>query len=65
MNRRDALQKELDHLQEGVGRLFWECELPSDLSLHKARGTVYKLIIIFITGSFGIILSTNKLHEVI
>lgn len=44
MNRRDALQKELDHLQEGVGRLFWECELPSDLSLHKARGTVYKLI---------------------
>lgn len=33
MDRSNALQQELNHLQEGVGRLFGECQLPSDLPL--------------------------------
>lgn len=39
----DALQQELDHLQEGVGGLFGECQLPSDLPLHTVQ-TVIPLI---------------------
>lgn len=34
MDRSDALQKKLDHLQERVGRLFGKGQLPSNLSLY-------------------------------
>lgn len=34
MDRGNALQKKLDHLQEWVGGLLGKRQLPSDLSLH-------------------------------